>query len=119
MSSDYFMRQMEGVADALSFMLLGKKASQREDKPYELVVSSDARLLISDLQILVLQGRVNEAENLLFEKMEASLEPEFLDVADQFYCWPEGMDAETLAASGYSPEEIEEGRRDAALLYGK
>lgn len=119
MSSDFFLRQMEGFAESLASALTDGKIGGREEKPYELTVSTDARGLLMDLRMLILLGQVNEAENLLFEQMAQTLDPALPEVARHFYAWLEATDDETLARCGFSREEIEEGRRDTARLYNE
>jgi hypothetical protein len=117
MSSDYFMRQMEGIGDLLSFGLTGKKSFGREEQPHELVMPADSPGFLADLRMMVLQKQVNEAENLLFERMEETRDLYYYDAALLFYRWLEELSPQELTDCCFSAVEIEEGRADTALLY--
>lgn len=116
-SNDFFMRQIEGMTDMLSTVLFGKKASDNEEIVYESNISSSNHLLLIDLRFMVFQRELNEAENLLFKKMEMHPEICCFDIAMQFYSWLDDLSDEELKSHNYTREEIHEGRQAVKKFY--
>lgn len=111
---DYIMRQIKNLAGALAKLLFHKQS------PSYTVTSeehrTDADKLYLELGVLLDEGRVNDAENLLFERMDPAC-PEILEVAIDFYDRIDGWEDETLESFGYSREEIREGLLSALRFY--
>jgi len=110
-SDDFFMRQIEGIGDMLSMLLFDKTASENMDVIYDTQISTNGHSLLIDLRFLITQEKMNEAENLLFQRMEQDSDSSYLHVAAQFYGWLAECSDEELAKSNYSREEIDEGRK--------
>lgn len=66
---------------------------------------------------LIGEGRLNEAENLLFEKIEAQPNPAYLQVAIDFYTSLDNLSDETLNNAGFPRDEIVEGLGDIKKIY--
>lgn len=118
-SSDYFLRQMEGFADMLSAVFFDKKASDIVDTVYDTQTSVEGHSLLIDLRFLFMQGLLNQAENLLFERMEADKTACYAEAAREFYSWMDGLTDEKLEKSGYSRGEIDDGRADVLRFYNR
>lgn len=117
-SNDFFMRQIEAMGDLLTTLIFDQTAGSEEDEQYETQISSDIHTLLLDLRLMLAQKQINEAENLLFQRMEEDRDINFLDAARQFYAWLHEMDDEELARCDYSREEIREGIEAACRFYG-
>ncbi len=111
---DYIMRQIKNLAGALAKLLFHKQS------PSYTVTSeehrTDADKLYLELGALLDEGRVNDAENLLFERMDPAC-PEILEVAIDFYDRIDGWEDETLESFSYSRAEIREGLLSALRFY--
>ena len=112
---DWLMRQVEMITRVLANLLFHKDQPayvfpKRQEK-------TDADLLYTRLTERIAAGQINEAENLLFEHLDES-DPTYLEVALDFYDRLNQMTNQQLDALGFSREEVEEGLRDAAAIYG-
>ncbi|MFQ8600078.1 MAG: DUF6483 family protein [Oscillospiraceae bacterium] len=79
---------------------------------------SEEGLLDYVLHGMVLDGRINEAENLLFEKVRAARKKAYLEAAVHFYGELAALPDQTLQQYDYTREEIAEGLQSIAKLYG-
>lgn len=87
----------------------------------ELHLDEDGTLSGSDvlayrLKKLLHERRINEAENLLFETLEASPLPSYGRTALDFYREISTLSDEELAAADFSREEIADGLREVQRL---
>lgn len=116
MSNDWLLRQLEDAARALACFMLG-----RDFNAYELPEATDSLssgdLMLYELRSLVRAGQVNEAENRLFETLEAGPLPEYLPAALDFYEQLSMMNDAELAACRFSHEEISEGIAQLRAIY--
>ena len=78
---------------------------------------SDTDILYSKLGKLVSEGKINEAENLLFDEIDKS-NIEYLRVGIDFYTNLNRLEDKVLEAHNYSREEIEQGLHDLSSEYG-
>ncbi len=112
---DFIMRQIEVFARTLAHLLFGK-----ETTVYEVPAGQEdtgAGGLHTRLLALLAAGRVNEAENLLFDALESG-ESGLLEVAIDFYARLNGWSDEELEQAGFSREEIGQGLDACARLCG-
>lgn len=112
---DYIMRQIKMLGQLLARLLLHTDKAKYElpsKAPY-----SQADLLYQELCRLLAEGRINEAENRLYEEMDLA-DSGFLRVAIDFYLQLNERDDEYLEAHDFTRGEIEEGLRHIAERYG-
>jgi hypothetical protein len=113
---DWLMRQIEAISAMLGYILTGKKASTitvEEDQPNH---SGDNELYFQ-LQALVRQGKICQAEDLLYEAMEDP-DSTVLDAAKRFYDDLNRLSDKTLRDANFSREEIHEGLQEVCRTFG-
>ena len=112
---DWILRQIEMIGVILARLLFGK------DKPdYEIVEKeklSDSDQLYIELIRMLDEGKINEAENRLYEELDPARLP-MLELALAFYSRLNQFDDAYLEAHNYSRQEIEEGLHAATKLFG-
>lgn len=103
--NDYIMRLIHEMVRAVLKLLLGKDTDVKDELVLpEVTEDNDFQVLI----LLVKQGKINEAQNQLFDKLFGDPE-RYFKIALLFYDYLNDLDDEYLEASGYSREEIAEG----------
>ncbi len=116
--NDYFMRQIEMLGRFLAKLIFNK-----ETTVYEVIIDEEgnitpAGLLYLELNTMIKEGRINEAENLLFKWIEATYDNEYLEIAIDFYSQVNNLTDEFLEAHDFSREEAMEGLTKVKQLYG-
>ena len=108
MASDYLMRQIEDMARLCSEVLFAKHT---EPLPVfdEQGNVTDNGVLYGRLRMLCSGGRVNEAENLLFDRLDAPGGEALLPAAVQFYKDIQNWEDAALEQAGFSRAEIRDG----------
>ena len=104
--NDVIMRQVRDMARMLAKILFGKDTPTYELEQNEIQTSSDD--LYSRLIAMVKQGKINQAENVLYDELDRD-EDSTIEVALGFYDYLNELPAEFLAMNEYSREEIKEG----------
>lgn len=112
---DYVMRQIKMLGQLLVRLLLHSDKVTYELPAQKPEAQSD--VLYLELCRLVSEGRINEAENRLYEAMETRDEGT-LRVAVDFYLQLNERDDDFLEAHDFTRGEIEEGLRLTAERYG-
>lgn len=112
---DYIMRIIKQMVAALISVILGK-----ENKIYDLPLedqykSSDG--LLRELLTMVNDGKINEAENLLYESFEQDNKKD-IENAILFYSYLNELDNDFLEKCNYSRDEIEMGVKEIAKRSG-
>ena len=82
---------------------------------YEAISEKD--ILIIMLQKLINEHKFNEAENILFERVEEEATEEMKTVGEWFYNVLDKKSEVDLESGGFSKEEIEQGRLDIHSLF--
>lgn len=118
MSNDWLLRQFEDAARALASYVLGRDHSIHE-LPEETDAFSQGDMMLFELRAMVRDGRINEAENLLFETLENNPLPQYLPTALHFYEQLQMLSDARLAACNFPREEILEGVAYLRTLYEK
>lgn len=113
---DWLMRQIEAISATLAYILTGKKPKQVTVEENQKTLS-DTNQLYRQLLALVAEGKICEAENLLFAAMEEA-NPEVPDAAVGFYTDINRLSDEELEARNFSREEIKEGLQAVCRHYG-
>ena len=116
--NDYFMRQIEMLG-----RFLAKLIFKKETTVYEVIIDEEgnitpAGLLYLELNTMIKEGRINEAENLLFDRIEATYDNEYLEIAIDFYSQVNNLTDEFLEEHDFSREEAMEGLTKVKQLYG-
>ena len=115
------MRQIEIMGRTLAKLLFNKDTTEYVIVDYQLLKETD--LIYNQLLKLIDEGKLNEAENLLFEKIDAEIEKspdrkDYLELAIDFYARLNGLSNRTLDDCGFEREEIDEGIREVTEIYG-
>ena len=115
LKQDFLLRQIESLAMSLSKLFFNKDMVQYEVSDQENISETD--ILYTKLGKLVSEGKINEAENLLFDEVDKS-NIEYLRVGIDFYTNLNRLEDRVLEAHNYSREEIEQGLQDLSAEYG-
>lgn len=116
--NDWAMRQVEEIGRFLAKLLFNKETTIYEVITDENGNITDEGLLYLELKTLLRQGRLNQAENLLFERINRGENLEYLEIAIYFYSQLNNLTDEYLEAHGFSREEVKEGLMEVRALYG-
>lgn len=116
--NDYIMRQVEMLGRFLAKMIFNK-----ETTVYEVIIDeegniTEAGLLYLDLKTMIKEGKINEAENFLFDRIETTYDKEYLEIAIDFYSQLNNLPDEFLEEHDFSREEVMEGLSRVKQLYG-
>lgn len=111
---DYMMRQIETLSRAVA-KLVFRKDSPAYTAGQEQTGEADG--LYFAIHTLVEQGRINEAENLLYEKSDLE-DIRYLEIALDFYAGLNQLPDKVLETGGFAREEIEEGLKDIMEQFG-
>lgn len=112
---DYIMRIISNLIKFLSKIIFGKDIAIYELSEDEKHKQSDN--LHKELLALLSEEKINEAENLLFEKFNPKDKRQMM-VAIDFYQRLNNLDDEFLQGNNFSRKEIEEGLKDIANKAG-
>ena len=108
---DHMIRNIQDVGRLIAKLLL------HEQQPNYTLPETDADKLFASVMKLAEEGKINEAENELYEGMvEANVD--YLELALTFYLYLNDMDGDFLDDNGYSREEVLEGMKDLASDWG-
>ena len=111
---DYIMRLIHEMVR----MFLKLFFNINEDKDEEIIVEeSNLGEKYDPLMELLNQGKINEAENLLYEELDPQ-NKEYLKIGLLFYERLGRLSPQVLETSDYTGEEIREGIRHLLSLYG-
>ena len=108
MASDYLMRQIEDMARLCSEVLFSKHTEPLPVFDEQGNVTENG-VLYGRLRMLCSGGRVNEAENLLFDRLDAPGGEALLPAAVQFYKDIQNWEDAALEQAGFSRAEIRDG----------
>lgn len=112
---DYFMRMIQNIVRFLMQLITGKSQFDYEIKDTENPTACDdtyARIIA-----MADSGRINEAENLLYQNLEPDNQ-DYLLMGISFYNHINDYKDDFLEAHSYTREEIETGIRYLAGEYG-
>lgn len=119
---DFFTRQLEGLIRVYAKLLLGKEYRPKQQQ--ELVPTTPQGEPVSlqdDLERMLHQGELGEAEDLLFEVLERAVAEgvgrwECQELVNWFYEQLSQMCDEELEHGNFSREEIIQGQAQALFL---
>jgi len=118
LQDNYLGRQIDSAARMLSFLLL-KRDMNTYYSPADLVVHAEALLpgaaaFLSRLDAL----SVGDAEDALFDALEAGDDLSAVQAAIVFYMKLNGMKDNALQESGFTREEILDGLNEIKAIFG-
>ena len=111
---DWLLNQIDDLVEFLAKVFLNQTTT--EYLP-ENIVNSTSDKLYNSLDRLIKKKKINEAENLLFDKIEVQ-NPKHLAIAINFYGKLNKLPDETLEEANYSREEINQGLNDILDKFG-
>lgn len=113
LQDDYILRQIREMVRAVMKMLFQVNASELTP---EVIEDTDARQILTNLNDLVDNGRIDDAENQLYE-MTCKGDRQNLEIGLLFYYHLNSKDDDFLEANNFSREEIMTGIQDLADRY--
>ena len=113
LQDDYILRQIREMVRAVMKMLFQVNASELTP---EVIEDKDARQILNSLTSLADDGKIDEAENRLYE-ITCDGDRQNLKIGLLFYYELTGKDDEFLEANNFSREEIMMGIQDLAERY--
>lgn len=113
LQDDYILRQIREMVRAVMKMLFQVSASELTP---EVIEDTVARQILTNLNDLVDNGRIDDAENQLYE-MTCEGNRQNLEIGLLFYYHLNSKDDEFLEANNFSREEIMTGIQDLADRY--
>lgn len=111
---DWLMRQIEAITAMLGYLLSGKANTVTIDEAEHTNGKENELYLL--LQTLTRQGKICEAENVLFEALEQPSQL-VLDAATRFYADLNGFSDQTLIGCNFTREEIMEGLQEVCRVF--
>ena len=113
LQDDFILRQIREMIHAVMKMLFQVNASELGP---EVIEDAAARKALDDLITLTDEGRIDDAENQLYE-MNCDGDRQNLEIGLLFYYNLNGKDDDFLEAHNFSREEIMTGIQDLADRY--
>ena len=113
LQDDFILRQIREMVHAVMKMLFQVSASELTP---EVIEDSTARTTLENLIALTDEGKIDEAENQLYE-MTCDGDRQNLEIGLLFYYTLNGKDDDFLEAHNFSREEIMTGIQDLADRY--
>ena len=113
LQDDFILRQIREMIHAVMKMLFHVSASELSPNVIE---DASARTVLKELLALIDEGRIDEAENQLYE-MTCDGDRQNLEIGLLFYYNLNGKDDDFLEAHNFSREEIMTGIQDLADRY--
>lgn len=109
--NDFVMRQIRDMVRMLAKIVLGRDTIEYEDN--ENMKFSEMSHIYTDLIRMVDEGKINEAENLLFDEINKDENKSF-EMALRFYDYLNSLSDVYLEENNYSREEVKEGVQNLA-----
>lgn len=111
---DYIMRLINEMVRAILKLLFNIDTDSPTD---ELLKESEEKETLDNLYDLVDAGKINEAENMIYDLTETG-EMAKLEIALLFYAYLNDKDDDFLEINDFSREEVKNGLTDIASRYG-
>lgn len=114
-SNDWLLKQINVVSEFLQKLFTDMETNRKlnENEQYQKDSFEFERLL----ENLIEEDRINDAENILFEKLETN-NLMYATIATRFYDKLKGLSDEKLQKSNYSRDEILQGLSDMCDMFG-
>jgi ribosome assembly protein YihI (activator of Der GTPase) len=111
---DYIMRLIKEMVRAILKLVFN---IDTDSPTSELLEDSEKKATLDKLLDMVDDGKVNEAENEIFEMTE-NLDQNYLEVALLFYSYLNDKSDEFLEENNFSRDEVKEGLEAIVSRYG-
>lgn len=115
--NDYLMRQIQMMVQFIARMILKRNAEVYRAFPDEYGNYSAEGELYLDLMRKIKQGKINEAENILFDATEQNPNNAMLEIALDFYRTLGEMSDDFLEENNFSKEEVCQGLSDIMKIF--
>ena len=114
-SNDWLLKQINVVSEFLQKLFTDMETNRKlnENEQYQKDSFEFERLL----ENLIEEDKINDAENILFEKLETN-NLMYATIATSFYDKLKGLSDEKLQKSNYSRDEILQGLNDMCDMFG-
>lgn len=112
---DYIMRQIRDLVRFLAKVFLNKDVAIYEFP--DTGEYTDTDYLHKELLFLLSQGKINEAENLLFENLDSG-NKRYMELALDFYERLNNFSDDYLEENNFTRKEIEEGLEELTKRWG-
>lgn len=107
-TNDFFMRQIEGLTEVIAKVVFHKDTEKEQIINAQNQIS-DTGLFRHTLFRMLAEGQINEAEDLLHERLASKPNRKYFTIALDFYQELACLSDETLLQNNFSREEIMEG----------
>lgn len=114
---DYLMEEAERLTKLIAAVVF-QKHMEEELGGQEYAISQDATLL-GDLRRMVVTGEINQAENLLFQRLQTEPTSQTFSAAGIFYRELSVLSDEALQQADFSRQEIMDGLRSVERIAKK
>jgi len=112
---DWMMRQVKAIADAIAALIFGKANVSYQIQDEANHTETDVAFLL--LNKMLDDGNINDAEDMLFEKLDPN-DTNYLLLAVDFYQRLNDKTDDELKLCGFSRDEIEDGLTEVTNIYG-
>lgn len=115
---DYIERMIKTALQAVASIFKGKNAIESSiSETNDDVIIKEDQLLEIMIRKYISEGKINKAENMLFEALESRKSAKNLELALFFYDEINKWDEDKLESCNFSKEEILEGLNSIKELY--
>ncbi|WP_343337057.1 hypothetical protein TPELB_21750 [Terrisporobacter petrolearius] len=115
LEKDYILRMVKDLVKSIAHIVLGKSEMEYELPEHDEYSRID--YLYVRLLELVNQGKINDAEDMLFDEINTSDMKQF-EMAMSFYLYLNDFGDDYLESNDYSRDEISEGIKSICKEYG-
>jgi len=112
---DWFIRQIRYIIQYIAKLILNKSVVEYEIRDINNQTKTDELYL--RIQRMLVERNLNEAENLLFDRLDAA-DYDYLLIALDFYTKVNNMSDDDLDEADFPREEIESGLMELKHIYG-
>lgn len=118
LENDYIIKQINMAINFLASVLFKKDTTEYHNIKDEKGNVTYIGRTVLNLRQLADEGKINEAEDLLFNEIEKNPKIDLLEAAIDFYGYLNEKDDSFLEKNNFSRQEIFEGLQDVQKIYG-
>ena len=115
---DYLMNQINVMVKYIAETIFNKRDESYTIKPEKYYEINTQGKMITYLYDLVDEGKINLAENILFDKIDKSRDFDLFEAGVDFYIYLNTKTDEFLEESDFSRQEILDGLEDLQKKFG-